>query len=66
MSSISVSGLIAVDVSHMRPSKSGECNLFKAQATLKNTKLIAGQIEALVPNDVNTIISLAVNFNGLN
>jgi hypothetical protein len=42
--------------------------LFKARATLKNTKLIAGRIEALVSNDVNTITStsLVMNFNGLN
>jgi hypothetical protein len=44
----------------------GVCNLFFVWATLKNMKLNAGQTEALVPSDINTIVSLAIIFNGLN
>jgi hypothetical protein len=42
---------------------SGVCNLFKPRATLKNTKLVAGRTKAPETNDLNTMISLAINFN---
>jgi hypothetical protein len=41
----------------------GMCNLFKLRAALKNTKIVAGRTQALEPNDLNTMMSLAINFN---
>jgi hypothetical protein len=49
--------------SKLQPSRPGVCNLFKPRATLKNTKLVAGRTHDLEPNDLNTLISLAINFN---
>jgi hypothetical protein len=45
----------------IRLSKWGAVKFFKAWATLKYTKHIAGRIEGLVHNYVNTIISLTIN-----
>jgi hypothetical protein len=44
----------------------GVYSLFRVPVTLKNMKLIAGGSKTLVLNNVNTIISWAFSFKGLN